>query len=123
MASSLTTRALVTLNNAFDIPNVYVHVHVFVSAPKRRNRYQLCLYVTLMPSLFIYTFYAALGVALQVAGVVVMVTLALLGYDLLPDDVGEVFLDVRHNRDFLRGLAWLNKYDGDDVVKVTGMKI
>ena len=43
-----------------------------------------------------------------------MFSLIAFDYDILPTDVGDIYFDIRTNKDFRRGLAWRHRESGDD---------
>ena len=55
---------------------------------------------------------------LHVAAVVIMFSLREFDYEVLPGEIGDVYMDVQSNRDYKRALAWEFRNDDHDIIRV-----
>ena len=67
------------------------------------------------PCLYVF---AGIMLSIHVLGAVAMAILFATGFNVAETDVGNTYLDVRHDENFLRGLAWENRNDADDIIQV-----
>ena len=68
-----------------------------------------CIFARQLASCF-----SAVTLFLQIAATIAMFSLIAFDYDILPTDVGDIYFDIRTNKDFRRGLAWRHRESGDD---------